>query len=97
MIAECGTLGALQARLRGFQVGTLRSVVGECWYLRHYYRHLQDHLLVTQEYKVEQRLNFGIMDHFGNVILMAVLMGFPGVVVEYIKPRVIVLSSWMAT
>merc|ERR1719380_427835 len=86
-IAEIDPICALQACMEGFQVATMESVVGE---VDIFVSSTGNYKIITLEHMKNMKNNaiVGNIGHFDNEIDMAGLEGFPGIVVENIKPQV---------
>jgi len=86
-ITEVDPICALQACMEGFQVATMESVIGE---VDIFVSSTGNYKIVTLEHMKNMKNNaiVGNIGHFDNEIDMAGLEGFPGIVVENIKPQV---------
>merc|ERR1711937_627612 len=86
-ITEVDPICALQACMEGFQVATMESVIGE---VDIFVSSTGNYKIVTLEHTKNMKNNaiVGNIGHFDNEIDMAGLEGFPGIVVENIKPQV---------
>merc|ERR1711881_384347 len=87
LIAECDPICALQACMEGFQVVTLKSVVGE---MDIFVTTTGNFNIIRLEHMQKMKNNaiVGNIGHFDNEIQMAELENFPGIKVENIKPQV---------
>merc|ERR1711965_365231 len=87
LVTEIDPICALQACMEGFQVVTLESVVGE---IDIFTSATGNYDIITLEHMKKMKNNaiVGNIGHFDNEIDMAGLEGFPGIVVENIKPQV---------
>merc|ERR1712178_661765 len=87
LITEIDPICALQACMEGFQVVTIESVVGE---IDIFTSATGNYEIITLEHMKKMKNNaiVGNIGHFDNEIDMAGLEGFPGIVVENIKPQV---------
>ena len=87
LVTEIDPICALQACMEGFQVVTLESVVGE---IDIFTSATGNYDIITIEHMKKMKNNaiVGNIGHFDNEIDMAGLEGFPGIVVENIKPQV---------
>jgi len=87
MITECDPICALQACMEGFQVVAIESVVGEIDIFTSATGNF-DIITLAHMKKMKNNAIVGNIGHFDNEIDMAGLEGFPGIVVENIKPQV---------
>ena len=96
LITEIDSICALQACMKGLQVVTLESVVGEIDIFTTTTGNFQ---IITLEHMKEMKNNaiVGNIGHFDNEIEMEKLGKFPAIKVENIKPQVDRLSSLMDT
>jgi adenosylhomocysteinase len=87
LITECDPICALQACMEGFQVVTMEAVVGE---IDIFTSATGNYDIITLAHMKLMKNNaiVGNIGHFDNEIDMAGLEGFPGIVVENIKPQV---------
>merc|ERR1712160_13820 len=87
LVTECDPICALQACMEGFQVVTMEQVVGEIGIFTSATGNFD---IITLEHMKKMKNNaiVGNIGHFDNEIDMAGLEGFPGIVVENIKPQV---------
>merc|ERR1712195_411110 len=87
LVTECDPICALQACMEGFQVVTMEQVVGE---IDIFTSATGNYDIVTLAHMKKMKNNaiVGNIGHFDNEIDMAGLEGFPGIVVENIKPPV---------
>jgi len=87
LITEIDPICALQACMEGFQVVTIESVVEE---IDIFTSATGNYEIITLEHMKKMKNNaiVGNIGHFDNEIDMAGLEGFPGIVVENIKPQV---------
>jgi len=87
MVTECDPICALQACMEGFQVVAIESVVGEIDIFTSATGNF-DIITLAHMKKMKNNAIVGNIGHFDNEIDMAGLEGFPGIVVENIKPQV---------
>jgi len=87
MITECDPICALQACMEGFEVVAIESVVGEIDIFTSATGNF-DIITLAHMKKMKNNAIVGNIGHFDNEIDMAGLEGFPGIVVENIKPQV---------
>jgi len=87
LVTEIDPICALQACMEGFQVVTMEDVVGE---IDIFTSATGNYDIVTLAHMKNMKNNaiVGNIGHFDNEIDMAGLEGFPGIVVENIKPQV---------
>jgi adenosylhomocysteinase len=86
-IAEIDPICALQACMEGFQVATLKEVVGEIDIFVTTTGNF-DIITLANMKKMKNNAIVGNIGHFDNEIDMAGLEGMEGIKVEYIKPQV---------
>merc|ERR1711959_603912 len=87
LITECDPICALQARMEGFQVVTLESVVSE---VDIFISATGNKDIITLEHMKKMKNNaiVGNIGHFDNEIQMEELEKMPGIKVDNIKPQV---------
>merc|ERR1711977_308773 len=96
LITEIDPICALQARMEGFQVVTIESVINE---MDIFVTTTGNFNIITVEHMKKMKNNaiVGNIGRFDNEIDMAGLEGFKGIKVENIKPQVDLLKNWKET